>query len=120
MARVVSPPGCVCAVHVTVQFSMDDNTKAQCVVCLRDGGYNLGPGPQTHNFFMPLTTDGLPYLDRMGRVSAWLSPHIVSLPPILPLFLPYRRPSVWFVWTTAGVCACLWWLLVSVSWHWGW
>ena len=69
LARVVSPPGCVCAVHVTVQFSMDDNTKAQCVVCLRDGGYNLGPGPQTHNFFMPLTTDGLPYLDRMGRVS---------------------------------------------------
>ena len=56
---------------------MDDNTKAQCAVCLKDGGYSVRPGAQQHDFFAPLTTGGLPYLDRMGKVWRW---HVDRLP----------------------------------------
>jgi hypothetical protein len=50
---------------------MDDNTKAQCVVCLKDGGYGVNTGAQVHEFFEPLTAGGLPYLDRHGKVRTW-------------------------------------------------
>ena len=86
---------------------MDDDTKAQCVVRLGDGGFNLS-GPtqgQSHHFFVPLTAHGLPYLDRANKVNLQLFPLIsyareancvyfacaVRMPTILLEYLRYLR-----------------------------
>ena len=74
---VVTKASRVLNLHLLLKFSMDDDTKAQCVIRLGDGGFRVGEKDQTHKFFMPLTSHGLPYLDRSNKVRGclvvWLS-----------------------------------------------
>lgn len=45
--------------HMLIKVSLDDNTKAQCVICMRDGGF-VGVGSHMNTFLQPLVINGVP------------------------------------------------------------
>jgi hypothetical protein len=52
--------------HLLLKVSLDDNTKAQCVICMRDGGF-IGAGSHVNTFLLPLNAFGLPVKDSTGK-----------------------------------------------------
>ena len=46
--------------HMLLKISLDDNTKAQCVIAMRDGGF-VGIGSHLNTFKQPLTVNGVPF-----------------------------------------------------------
>jgi hypothetical protein len=79
---------------------MDDDTKAQCVVRLGDGEFRVSDKPQSHHFFVPLTSHGLPYLDRTNKpVQAGFTIELTTFPAnsmgadamaaLMPVCLPF-------------------------------
>jgi hypothetical protein len=63
---IVSSAGKLESLHLLVKVSLDDGTKAQCVVCLRDGGF-VKAGTHVNTFLQPLIHNGLPLKDSSGR-----------------------------------------------------
>lgn len=59
---VVSRAAVLGGLHLLIKVSMDDGTKAQCVVAMRDGGF-VGAGTHINTFLQPLSANGLPLRD---------------------------------------------------------
>jgi hypothetical protein len=60
MRTVVSRAARLESLHLLLKVSLDDNTKAQCVICFKDGGF-VGAGTHINRFLQPLTTNGVPF-----------------------------------------------------------
>lgn len=59
MRTVVSRSNRLEALHLLIKVSLDDNTKAQAVIAMKDGGF-IGPGAHMNTFLQPLTSNGVP------------------------------------------------------------
>ncbi len=59
MRTVVSRQSRLEGLHLLVKVAMDDHTKAQAVVCMRDGGF-ARQGQHTHAYEAVLTVNGVP------------------------------------------------------------
>ena len=55
--------------HLLLKVSLDDGTKAQCVVCMRDAGL-VPPGPVSTTLLQPLHVRGVPLVSKNGKVRA--------------------------------------------------
>ena len=63
---IVSRAGRLPRLHLLLKVSLDDNTKAQAVVCLGDTSFT-GLGTAKHTFFAPLSSAGLPLVGKHGK-----------------------------------------------------
>jgi hypothetical protein len=61
VSRASKLEGC----HLLLKVSLEDGTKGQAVVCMRDGGFT-GAGSHVNTFLLPLTHDGLPLRTSSG------------------------------------------------------
>lgn len=66
---LVSKQSRIPTLHMLLKVSLDDNTKAQCVVNLGRGGFR-GVGTHRHVYFTELTSSGVPLKQRAGRAVA--------------------------------------------------
>jgi len=59
MRTIVSRANRLETLHLLLKVSLDDHIKAQCVICLKDGGF-VGAGTHINTFLQPLICNGLP------------------------------------------------------------
>jgi hypothetical protein len=59
MRTIVSRANRLESLHLLLKISLDDNTKAQCVIALKDGGFT-GAGTHVNTFMQPLIAGGVP------------------------------------------------------------